>query len=930
MIDAQQLGKISSLLDAALTLAPHARADFLAQLPEADAQFKEVLQKMLALSEQGTGMGMIDQLPPLDHLHPADSLVAGAMVDGYRLLRELGHGGMGTVWLAERADGLIRRTVALKLPLLNMPHRTLLQRFERERAILAALSHPHIARLYDAGISQDGQPYLVMEYIQGVPITEFCDAGRLTIPQRLRLFQQVLEAVQHAHANLIIHRDLKPANILVTANGEVSLLDFGIAKLLETDHAADLTGLAGAPLTLDYASPEQLLSEAVNIASDIYSLSALLYELLSSERPRRLAGAARQQPAQALAQPLLPPSAALTKAASTRFGSRYPQLVRQLKGDLDTVILKGLKRDPAERYATVDALSEDLQRWQNQKPVRARPDSRWYRSRRFIQRNALAVSLSGLVVLSLSAGLAVAVWQAQAAQRETRAALATEAFLTSLFKANSQDQDDPVQAQQASATVLLQRGSERIMGELDSSPETKLRILKTLAGLNQDLALNEPGYLLQKQRLELFRSLRPHPSQALAAELVETFFAADASESGAASAAGYLQQAEAMLDQLGDVASPLRGHLEVGKAYQLNNDNCTAMRHAQRGVDLLRAGPPSEALTDGLLVLSTNQAYCNNSVKSLETVNEAIRVMQQTGRRAKLYYAYATMSDTYTALGQNEQAVRASRAAIAAAQTKLGPHDIPNGNVLATASNLAKKLVNAHPRAALDLTEPLSAAAMKDLEHCDKDSLVSLMIRQASANLALDRAPAALGVMQQAADILATFNAEDGLLTLFHDAQADVYTELGMMEAAQQALRLAGELHLRRHHTGTTQMNLYVLHRVDYQLRQRNPDQAERELASFVLNNPKLLTRARMDRDLRNIEIALLRHEWASAAAGATAVSLDAENYPTPLFTRDLRAKALTLKGRALNALGHTRDAAEARGQAAAIHADMLAGTPAI
>lgn len=930
MIDAQQLGKISSLLDAALTLAPHARAAFLAQLPEADAQFREMLQKMLALSEQGTGM--IDQLPPLDHLHQADNLVAGAMVDSYRLLRELGHGGMGTVWLAERADGLIRRTVALKLPLLNMPHRTLLQRFERERAILAALSHPHIARLYDAGISQEGQPYLVMEYIQGIPVTEFCDAGRLTIPQRLQLFQQVLDAVQYAHANLIIHRDLKPANILVTANGEVSLLDFGIAKLLETDHAADLTGIAGAPLTLDYASPEQLLSEPVNIASDIYSLSALLYELLSGQRPRRLAGTAQAQSAQAqaLAQPLRPPSAALTKAASARFGSRYPQLVRQLKGDLDTVILKGLKRDPAERYATVEALSEDLQRWQQQKPVRARPDSRWYRTRRFIQRNALAVSLSALAVLSLSAGLAVAVWQAQAAQRETRAAIATEAFLTSLFKANSQDQDDPVAAQRTSATVLLQRGSDRIMGELDSSPETKLRILKTLAGLNQDLALYEPGYLLQKQKLELFRSLHPRPSQALVAELVETFFAANSSESGAASAADYLQQAEAMLDQLGDVSSPLRGQLEVGKAFQLNNDNCTAMRHAQRGVDLLRAGPPSEALTDGLLVLSSNQAHCNNRAKSLETVNEAIRVMQQTGRRAKLYYAYATMSDTYTALGQNEQAVRASRAAIAAAQTKLGPHDIPNGNVLATASNLAKKLVNAHPRAALELTEPLSAAAMKDLEHSDKDSLVSLMIRQASANLALDRAPAALGVMQQAAGILATFKAEDGLLTLFHDAQADVYTELGMMEAAQQAFRLAGELHRRRNHTGTTQMNLYVLHRVDYQLRQRNADQAERELANFVLNNPKLLTRARMDRDLRNVEIALLRHDWAVAVAGATAVSLDAENYPTPLFARDLRAKALTLKGRALHALGNTRDAAAAFSQAAAIHADMLAGTPAI
>jgi serine/threonine-protein kinase len=929
MIDAQQLGKISSLLDAALTLAPQARAAFLAQLPEADAQFKEVLHKMLALSEQDTGM--IDQLPPLDHLPEAGSLSPGDMVDGYRLLRELGHGGMGTVWLAERADGLIRRTVALKLPLVNMPHRTLLQRFERERAILGALSHPHIARLYDAGISKDGQPYLVMEYVEGVAITDYCDAKRLTIPQRLRLFKQVLDAVQYAHASLIIHRDLKPANILVTDNGEVRLLDFGIAKLLAADDAADLTGFAGAPLTLDYASPEQLLSEPVNIASDIYSLSALLYELLSGERPRRLAGLMRgeaQQPA--LAQPPRPPSAALAKASSARFDSRHPQLVRQLKGDLDTVILKGLKRDPAERYATVDALSEDLQRWENQKPVRARPDSRWYRARRFMQRNTLAVSLSALAVLSLSAGLAVALWQADNAQREARAAVATEAFLTSLFKANSQDQDDPVQAQRTTATVLLQRGSERIMAELNNSPETKLRILKTLASLNQDLGLNEPGYLLQRQRLELFRSLHPRPSAALAAELVDAFFAANASEAGLAISADYLRQAEQMLDQLGDRSSPLRGHLEVGKAYQLTSDNCTAMEHSQRGVEMLRRGPPSEDLTDGLLVLATNQTHCGNSEKALATLGEAIRVMQQTGRRAKLYYAYATMSDTYSALGQHELAIRSGRDAIAAAQTKLGPHDVPSSNLLAVASNLIKKLVSAHPRAALDVAEPLSAAAMKDLEHSDKDSLVSLMTRQAAADLALDRGPAALAVMQQIADILATFAAEDGLLTLFHDARAGVYTELGMLEPAEQELKTAAALHARLHHTGSTQMNLHILHRVDYQLRRGDAAQAQRELAAFVLRKPDKLSPARMDRDLRTSQIALARRDWAGAATGAKQLADDAARYPSPLFVRELRAKALEVHGRALQALGQGKDAAAALAQAAAIHADMLAGTPAI
>ncbi|MFZ6648478.1 serine/threonine-protein kinase [Undibacterium sp. TJN25] len=944
MIDAEQLSKISSLLDVALTLEPEARAHFIEHLPEPDAQFREVLYKMLALSEQGTGTGMIDQLPQFDDLPDAEDLVEGEMIDGYRLLRELGHGGMGTVWLAERADGLIRRTVALKLPLVNMPHKMLLQRFERERSILAALSHPHIARLYDAGVSKAGQPYLVMEYVEGISINDYCDANRLTIPQRLQLFSQVLEAVQYAHANLIIHRDLKPANILVTGNGEVRLLDFGIAKLLETGEAAkdggladkaDITGFAGSPLTLDYASPEQLMSEPVNIASDIYSLSILLYELLSGERPYHLKGLTRGQVEQlVLAQQHKAPSAALDKASPTlsRFDTKYKQLVRQLKGDLDTVILKGLKRDPAERYATVDALSQDLQRWQNHEPVRARPDTRWYRTSRFIQRNRLAVSLSGIAVVSLSVGLGIAIWQAQSAQRETRAAVATEAFLTGLFKANSMDQDDPVQAQQTTARVLLERGSERIMGELNNAPETKLRILKTLASLNQDLALDEPGYLLQKKRLEIFRSLHPRQSPALVTELLDTFFAANSSVSGLAGAPDYLQQAEKMLDALGDYSSPQRGRLEVGKAYLLDSDNCAAAKHSQRGVELLRRAPPSEELTDGLLVLTVNLTYCGNSEKALATGQEAINVMKATGRRAKLYYAYAAMADAYSALGKIDLAIQSSRESIAAAQKKLGPHDVPNSNLLAVSSNLAKKLVRAHPRAALDLTQPLTELAMKDVEHCDKDTLVSILIQQALAHELLDQGDAAVKVITQANELLASFDAEDGQRVMLYDAQAEILTTQGMLDRAAQSLAKAAELHAKLHHTGTGQMDFHVLHQVDYQLRRGDAAQAKRDLDGAFLKNkdPKVVSRQRLELAVRRSEVALMRHDWAEALADARETQETAKRFSTPLFVRDLQARAWAVEGHALQALGKPQDAASALKNAAAIHADMLAGVPAI
>ncbi|WP_394780627.1 protein kinase [Undibacterium sp.] len=945
MIDAEQLSKISSLLDVALTLEPAARADFLQHLPEPDAQFREVLYKMLALSEQGTGTGMIDELPSLDDIPDAEDLAAGEMIDGYRLLRELGHGGMGTVWLAERADGLIRRTVALKLPLVNMPHKMLLQRFERERAILAALSHPHIARLYDAGISKSGQPYLVMEYVEGISITEFCDVNHLTIPQRLQLFSQVLEAVQYAHANLIIHRDLKPANILVTPNGQVRLLDFGIAKLLEVsdatnaakaggvDDSADITGFAGSPLTLDYASPEQLMSEPVNIASDIYSLSILLYELLSGERPYHLKGLTRGQVEQLVLMQLhKAPSAALDKDSAPRFDTKYKLLLRQLKGDLDTVILKGLKRDPAQRYATVDALSQDLQRWQNHEPVRARPDTRWYRASRFVQRNRLAVSLSGIAVASLSVGLGIAIWQAQSAQRETRAAVATEAFLTSLFKTNSLDQDDPVQAQQTTARVLLERGSERIIGELNNSPETKLRILKTLASLNQDLALDEPGYLLQKQRLEIFRSLYPRPSPALVTELIDTFFAANSSSSGLASAPGYLEQAEKMLDALGDFSSPQRGRLEVGKAYLLDTDNCEAAKHSQRGVDLLRRAPPSEELTDGLLVLTTNLTFCGNSQKAIATVQEAIAVMKATGRRAKLYYAYAAMSDAYSSLGKIDLAIQSARESVAAAQKKLGPRDLPNSNVLAVSSNLAKKLVRAHPRAALDLTQPLTDLAMKDLEHCDKDTLVSVLIQQAVASELLDQGDAAVTAITQANEVMATYEAEDGQRVMFYDAQAEIFTTQGMLDRAAQSLEKAAALHVKLHHTGTGQMDFHVLHQVDYQLRRGDAAEARRDLDGAFLKakDPKIVSRQRLELAVRRGELAILRHDWVEALAYAREVHEGASRFSAPLFVRDLDAKAWAVEGRAQQALGKPQDAAAALKNAAAIHADMLAGIPAV
>jgi serine/threonine protein kinase len=303
----------------------------------------------------------------------------------------LGAGGMAEVWLARRADGAFKREVALKLPMLAQARAGLEARFARERDILASLEHPHIARLYDAGVDPKGLPYLAMEYVQGEPLTDWSDAHRLGIPERLGLFLQVLEAVQYAHEKQVIHRDLKPSNILVTESGQVRLLDFGVARLLEgeeTDQPA-LTSLYGRALTPDYASPELLRGDPIDERSDLYSLGVLLYELLTGTRPYRLKSAASIGALdQAIATlEVKKPSLQLEPSAATDRSSTVERLARQLRGDLDAVVLKALAKEPTLRYPSAAALKEDLRAYLGGRPIRARPARIPYRLGKFARRN---------------------------------------------------------------------------------------------------------------------------------------------------------------------------------------------------------------------------------------------------------------------------------------------------------------------------------------------------------------------------------------------------------------------------------------------------------------------------------------------------------------------------------------------------------------
>jgi serine/threonine protein kinase/tetratricopeptide (TPR) repeat protein len=407
-----QIALMSRLLDEALPLDEAGRRRWLETLP-AEYQDLFVPLRLALLPEfyqSPDGKNFATFLESADEesgraeptgLQPGDS------VGPYELIRLLGAGGMAEVWLAKRADGAFTREVALKLPSLTRVRRDLEQRFVRERDILASLEHPHIARLYDAGIDPDGLPYLSMEYVQGELLTDWCDARRLDIRARLRLFLQVLEAVQYAHERQVIHRDLKPSNILVTKTGQARLLDFGVATLLDNGEVAGktpLTTVYGHALTPIYSSPELIRGDPVTAKSDIYSLGVVLFELLTGDRPYRLnAGASRALLEHAIAAAeVRKPSTQIVQEAWGVRGVTQEQLTRQLRGDVDRIVLKSLEKEPQLRYSSAAAMADDVQRFLDGKPISAQPPRFGYRLGKFLRRNRLVVSVgAGAALLVL-------------------------------------------------------------------------------------------------------------------------------------------------------------------------------------------------------------------------------------------------------------------------------------------------------------------------------------------------------------------------------------------------------------------------------------------------------------------------------------------------------------------------------------------------
>jgi eukaryotic-like serine/threonine-protein kinase len=418
-VDKARWLRLSPYLDEVLDCDDAARAERLSGWRAQDAALADDIEALLEQLAANDREAFLER-PAL--LYEAG--MAGQTVGAYTVERELGQGGMGSVWLARRTDGRFEGFVAIKFLNAGLASRGGPERFAREGSILARLAHPNIARLIDAGVTQNGsQPYLVLEHIDGVTVDRYCDDHALDVAARVRLFLDVLSAVAHAHNRLILHRDLKPSNILVTANGEVKLLDFGIAKLLDDAAvpaaATEITQMAGRAFTLQYAAPEQLQGGDVTTATDVYALGVLLYVLLGGVHPTAGSTTAPLDLMRAVieTEPRRLSDAVLRRHEGGSAATKL-RLARALRGDLDNIVVRALKKSPTERYANAALLADDLRRYLNDEPVTARPDALGYRVAKFVRRHRLGVAAGTVVATALTIGIGVALWEANEARRQ--------------------------------------------------------------------------------------------------------------------------------------------------------------------------------------------------------------------------------------------------------------------------------------------------------------------------------------------------------------------------------------------------------------------------------------------------------------------------------------------------------------------------------
>jgi serine/threonine-protein kinase len=803
-IDANSWSELNKLLDSALDLPPAQRGAWLDGLGSEFDALKPQLRDLLARSAAVETADFLRTLPKIDAAaaQPESQLAgkAGEHVGPYRLLRELGQGGMGSVWLAERTDGLVKRPVALKLPHGAWRFAGLAERMAREREILAALNHPYIGTLYDAGVTAEGQPFLALEYVEGRPIDVYCKEQALDVRARLKLFAQVANAVAHAHAKLVVHRDLKPSNILVTPEGRVRLLDFGIAKLLEdgATQGTQLTELGDRALTPDYASPEQIAGEPLTIASDIYTLGVILYELLCGERPYRLKRGSRGALEDAILQAdPQRPSDTVAK-----------QLARSLRGDLDTIVLKTLKKRPEERYETVNALVGDVFRFLDGRPVIAQRDSQWYRLRKFVGRHKAGVAAAAAQVVAIVSGASLAVWQARVALKEQRRAEDVKEFIAHLLI-----DADPYSttAAQTSMVDLLRTAQERLRDLPDESVATRVELShvigSSLIGIEK---FPEADAVLREAVEEGTRRLGAEHPLTLRARVTRTAVMRFRGEQAQMRAelsrllpllrSGGDEHDEALYGAITNYA-----HLAIDDGR--HSEAATAAREALALADRLYGADHPERAAAGLLV-AVADSYSKDAQLAVQSSAEAMRRVVaafDTDRpHARALDARFVFGRALGGVGRYDEAVQQLRDAKRDAIQLLGADAQVNGYIAADISRFELELGNAH-ESLVEIEDALRVVG--PLVQEDSYTMAMARFHHGRALLALSEYDNATAVLAQARSAMRIARGEDSPLvadlTALHatalaysgrlkEARAEVDDELDRYRAAEPLFRYRG------------------------------------------------------------------------------------------------------------------------------------------
>ncbi len=519
--------QIDAVFAAVIERTEEERESYLRNVSRNDAALYDEVRNLLNSASAADGDRVLSGDPAsfIDQLlrdvsqtleHDDSGLPAGGQIDAYRLIEQAGRGGMATVYLAERDAGGVRQRVALKLVKRGTDTDEVLRRFARERRLLASLEHPHIARFYDAGASGDGRPYLVMEYVDGLPLTAYCDSRRLSVDGRVRLFKVVCRAVQFAHQNLIVHRDIKPSNILVTGDGEPRLLDFGIAKLLATDSDDDdlQTRTGVRAFTPEYAAPEQIFGGAISTATDVYALGVVLHELLTGCRPTRIsldasplvANDARDGEAVPPSMVVRRQAAELSHAVAAARSTTSDRLHRTLHGDLDRIVLKALEREPSQRYQSAQQLLDDLERHDRGLPVLARPQTLGYRLRKYGRRHRAAIAAVAAAV-TLMAGFAGFHTQRITGERDRAQAEAAKARATTSFLQQLLGDAYPSVARGDTFSMddLLRRAVARV-DSLTHQPEVQAEVLRTLGDVYREQGRFDDALELLERAVTIHRA----------------------------------------------------------------------------------------------------------------------------------------------------------------------------------------------------------------------------------------------------------------------------------------------------------------------------------------------------------------------------------------------------------------------------------------